>query len=307
MEVDWSAIINFTVVYRGLWLFLVPICVTCFVGFITPRIVPSPKTWARKPVFREHIRKFYIVVVTKGSNEEAVREGYTGMEHLQHLHKSIELVVLTDEPFSYPDLNNVVCPTEFEPPNGKAKYKARALEYFRIKKKLTPYDWVLHLDEESQIDAESLKNCFNFVRYEKHEIGQGLIFYNGRFFWKNWLFSVCDAARVSSDMSLFNLQYVLLQRPVAGVHGSFLMLNGEVENEVTWDMSSLTEDYEFSQVAWRKGFTFGAIHGIIREQSPFAIMDFMKQRRRWYLGIDELEGVYGLNKTLISWWTTAIL
>lgn len=81
------------------------------------------------------------------------------------------------------------------------------------------------------------------------------------------------------------------------------MTNGEMENECTWyvlshvrrwqslivsirrDFGSLAEDFEFSQDAWRRGFTSGRIHGIVREQSPVTLRDFLKQRRRWFMGI----------------------
>lgn len=51
------------------------------------------------------------------------------------------------------------------------------------------------------------------------------------------------------------------------------------------DFGSLAEDFEFSQDAWRRGFTSGRIHGIVREQSPVTLRDFLKQRRRWFMGI----------------------
>ena len=66
------------------------------------------------------------------------------------------------------------------------------------------------------------------------------------------------------------------------------MTNGEMENECTWDFGSLAEDFEFSQDAWRRGFTSGRIHGIVREQSPTNFRDFLKQRRRWFMGIRDI-------------------
>ena len=53
-------------------------------------------------------------------------------------------------------------------------------------------------------------------------------------------------------------------------------------------MLGLTEDYQFAMDAWKKGFKCGKIPGIIREQSPQTIMDFLKQRRRWFAGIVRL-------------------
>jgi hypothetical protein len=64
---------------------------------------------------------------------------------------------------------------------------------------------------------------------------------------------VADAIRVGDDLSRFQLQYTYFHRPIFGAHGSFLLMNGDVENAVTWDLGSLTEDYEFATLAWQKG------------------------------------------------------
>lgn len=42
-------------------------------------------------------------------------------------------------------------------------YKARALEYFRIRAQLGPEDWVLHLDEETLIDEHCIRACIDFI------------------------------------------------------------------------------------------------------------------------------------------------
>ena len=55
--------------------------------------------------------------------------------------------------------------------------------------------------------------------------------------------------------------------------------------------TSLAEDFEFSQDAWRRGFTCGRVHGIVREQSPTTLRDFLKQRRRWFMGIRDIDGL----------------
>jgi hypothetical protein len=143
----------------------------------------------------------------------------------------------------------------------------------------------VYRDEESVTDGESLRHCMEFIRYTPHHFGQGIILYNGEGFWDNWYFTVADGIRVGDDLARFHFQNSVVHRPVFGVHGSFLMVNGEMEAECTWDFGSLAEDFEFSQDAWRRGFTSGRIHGIVREQSPVNLRDFLKQRRRWFLGI----------------------
>ncbi|RKO85615.1 glycosyl transferase family group 2-domain-containing protein [Blyttiomyces helicus] len=302
-EHDW---LSFGVVWRIFWVFSVPWVLLAYFGFCFPRIAHSKEYQAKRPVFRKWISNLYIVIVSQGSNEMAVRRSYDRMKLLTDLHPAVKVVVLTDEPYVFEGLPNMVCPKDYTSPLGLAKHKARALDYFRSHTRLNSYDWVLHMDEESSIDAESLRRCFEFIRYEKHDFGQGIILYNAYNYWKNWVFTVADAIRVGDDLGRFNLQFSLVQRPVFGIHGSFLMTSGDVENENTWDFGSLVEDFEFSQAAWAKGFTCGAIHGIVREQSPGSLRDFMKQRRRWYMGIREIEGMYSLPAIALKLWTMGI-
>ncbi|KAJ3153298.1 hypothetical protein HDU89_000929 [Geranomyces variabilis] len=303
----WSYdILTFGSLWRILWCLSVPYCIITYIGFCTPRIAYSKETMDKRPVKRDTIRNLYIVIVTQGSNEEAVRRGYNRMKPLERLHESVRVVVLTDEPYVYPELDNVVCPADYKSPMGIAKHKARALDYFRHSQGLSRYDWILHMDEESTIDGESLRRCFDFIRYTDHDFGQGVIIYDAYKYWSNWFFSVADGIRVGDDLARFNFQFTTVKRPVFGVHGSFLMTSGEVENENTWDFGTLAEDFEFSQSAWKKGFTCGAIHGIVREQSPGGVRDFMKQRRRWYMGIREINGMYYLPELAIKLWTIGI-
>lgn len=232
-------------------------------------------------------------------------------------------------PQIYPDLKNIVCPKAYKSPLGKAKYKARALDYFRYHVSLGSHDWILHMDEESTCDAETIRRGMEFVRYTPHHFGQGIITYNGvgycesthhsiqtnlcfhltrmfRHSGHNWLFTVADGLRVGDDVARFHLQNTIVKRPIFGVHGSFLFTNGEMENECTWDFGSLAEDFEFSQDAWRRGFTCGRYHGIVREQSPTTVRDFLKQRRRWYMGIRDIKGMYGLPHLATNLWTVGV-
>jgi hypothetical protein len=61
----------------------------------------------------------------------------------------------------------------------------------------TEHDWILHLDEESVIDDESVKRVLEFIWYEKdYHFGQGIILYNQYKYWANWFYTVADAIRV---------------------------------------------------------------------------------------------------------------
>jgi hypothetical protein len=63
---------------------------------------------------------------------------------------------------------------------------------------------------------------------------------------------------------------------------------------------------ESACIAWRRGFTCGRIHGIIREQSPGTLRDFLKQRRRWFMGIRDIKGMYGLPHLAVNLWTVGV-
>ncbi|EDU49778.1 hypothetical protein PTRG_06858 [Pyrenophora tritici-repentis Pt-1C-BFP] len=113
-------------------------------------IIPLNLATVSKPKVR-HWDNLYITLVTKGTNRETVKRSAATMRHIQSLSSRITFIVLTDEGSSVASLELgvkiVVVPKSFSPPT--AKYKARALEYFRINQQLTDTDWVLHLDEET--------------------------------------------------------------------------------------------------------------------------------------------------------------
>ncbi|EXJ91982.1 hypothetical protein A1O3_00532 [Capronia epimyces CBS 606.96] len=175
-------------------------------------------------------------------------------------------------------------PSKFAP--RKAKYKARALEWFRQKQTLTAQDWILHVDEETMLDHFALRACLETVETDgKASIAQGVILYNARHYWKNILTTYADCVRTLDDFGRYQFQFNHVHRPVFGMHGAYLLINGEVENAVTWETDNLTEDYWFALQADRLGFRFGWIPAIAREQSPTNLWDFWQQRRRWATGI----------------------
>ncbi|KAJ3062540.1 hypothetical protein HK102_008732 [Quaeritorhiza haematococci] len=267
------------------WVLPMPYTLICFFGLALP--YRTPKFLYTKDMKRRRVDNFYILTVTKGANREAVYRAWNAHKHLERLHPCIRVHVLTDEPYFFENINCYTCPKSFKTANSK--YKARALEWYRQTMRYTEHDWVIHLDEESVIDDESVRACLEFIWYETDcHWGQGVILYNQYKYWTNWIFTVADAIRVGDDLSRFQLQYNYFKRPMFGAHGSFLMTNGLVENAITWDLGSLTEDYQFAMRAWERGFRCGSVPGLIREQSPQGFLDFLKQRRRWYVGIKRL-------------------
>ncbi|RKO89675.1 glycosyl transferase family group 2-domain-containing protein [Blyttiomyces helicus] len=293
---------NWSCYWKMGWLLPLPYTLICFFGlalpFRTPKFIYSPDMPKRR------VDNLYILTVTKGDNREAVYRAWNAHKHLERLHPCVRVHVLTDEPYFFENLNCYTCPKSFRTANSK--YKARALEWYRQTMRYTEHDWILHLDEESVIDDESVKRVLEFIWFEKEcTWGQGVIMYNQYKYWKNWFFTVADAIRVGDDLSRFALQYTYFRMPVFGAHGSFLLTNGAVENSVTWDLGSLTEDYQFAMHAWDMGYKCGKVPGIIREQSPMDLIGFLKQRRRWYVGIRRLPNF--LPKLWNFFWTLGII
>ncbi|KND04776.1 uncharacterized protein SPPG_00479 [Spizellomyces punctatus DAOM BR117] len=283
------------------WLFPFPYTLICFFGLVLP--FRTPKFLYDTDMPKRRVDNLYILTVTKGDNREAVYRAWNAHKHLERLHPCVRVHVLTDEPYFFENLNCYTCPKSFRTANSK--YKARALEWYRQTMRFTEHDWVLHLDEESVIDDESVKRVLEFIWYEREcTWGQGVIMYNQYRYWSNWIFTVADAIRVGDDLSRFHLQYTYFRRPIFGAHGSFLLTNGLVENSVTWDLGSLTEDFQFAVHAWEMGYKCGKVPGIIREQSPMDLIGFLKQRRRWYVGIRRLPAF--LPKLWSFFWTLGI-
>ena len=60
------------------------------------------------------------------------------------------------------------------------------------------------------------------------------------------------------------------------------------EREVSFDNGvdgSVAEDCFFAIRAFSKGYTFNFIEGEMYEKSPFTLLDFLQQRKRWLQGI----------------------
>ena len=250
--------------------------ITALVGLALP--IRAGHDLRAAPALRS-LRRLRVCVVTSGVNRDALRRTW---EHLAPLmDERMQLDVVSERAVDVP---HVLVPPGFTPVH--ARFKARALEYYRITTNLGPEDWVLHLDEESVIDRASLESCVLFCRRSPWLLGQGILLYNNRGFWLRPLITVADAVRTGDDVGRFFAQLAWLHRPVFGLHGSFLLVNGALENELGWDHEgSLVEDYAFSLRCLERGHGCGWIDGFVREQSPRTIRDLLRQRRRWIVGI----------------------
>lgn len=211
-----------------------------------------------------------------------------------------------DLQISDPAVCEIVVPTSYRPPNG-ALYKAKALNYAINASPADSMDWIVHLDEETRFDVDTVRAILYHCGRETYltrvaksqpwpKIGQGPILYgrtmtdrsvagedvgNG-----NWLTTLADSGRVSDDCGRYRIQYEQGEVWV-GMHGSFIVIANCVEQDVTFDHGvegSIAEDAFFALLARSRNVRFAWIDALMFEQSPFTIIDFVKQRARWLVG-----------------------
>lgn len=195
-----------------------------------------------------------------------------------------------------PEVEEIVVPSDYSPPGG-CKYKARALNYAANASSSLHHDWIVHLDEETRFDVDTVENIFaHCVKQEQMvargeskypSIGQGVIYYNTATI-DNYLTTLADYIRVSDDYAKFQLQYKLFRMPLVGMHGSFVVCQTSLQRDVGWDwgmVGSITEDTYFAMYLAAMGVRIDWCGGKMYEQSPFSCSDFAKQRARWFSGL----------------------
>jgi len=199
--------------------------------------------------------------------------------------------VVTDRRMTLPEgkrCRQVVVPSSYRASSG-CLFKARALQYCLEDgvNVLNEHDWVLHLDEETLLTEACLRGVLNFVADGRHQFGQGLITYANESV-QNWVTTLADSFRVADDMGKLRFQLNVFHKPLFGWKGSYVLTQMQAERAVTFDHGpdgSVAEDNFFGMVATRDGYSFGWVDGECWEKSPFTIMDFLQQRKRWLQGL----------------------
>ena len=195
--------------------------------------------------------------------------------------------VVTDRETSIDKANMVVVPQAYQTKNG-ARFKSRALhyavEYRRVHHDNTNDVWILHLDEESFITNQTLISILKYLsRPEPALVSEGPIIY------PNKMFDV-GITRYSESLrpyTCYNCVSQMTSKVPLNMHGSNLLVRADVEDAVGWDFGGIgaSEDQRFGHEVWRqKGSVFGWHGGLLEEQPPLTVPDFIVQRRRWLLG-----------------------
>lgn len=187
------------------------------------------------------------------------------------------------------DLLCLTVPTCYHTPNY-SKFKARALHYALEYSPIPDSAWIVHLDEETQPTSSGIKGVASMIQEEeatgKLRIGQGAILYHRS--WEQYpLLTLADTMRTGDDIARFYMQHVF-GVTVFGLHGSFIVCRNDVEKRVGFDfgpVGSITEDAFWALKSMELGSRSRWVDGYLEEQSTQSVLDFMKQRRRWYHGL----------------------
>jgi len=195
--------------------------------------------------------------------------------------------VVTDREASIEGANMVIVPQKYQTRN-RARFKSRALhfavEYRKLHHENTNDIWILHLDEESFITRQTLISVLKYLGGpEPALVSEGPIIY------PNKMFDV-GVTRYSESLRPYTCHNCVSQMTSSmplNMHGSNLLVRADVEDYVGWDFGGIgaSEDQRFGHEVWRKiGSVFGWHGGLLEEQPPLTVSDFMVQRRRWLLG-----------------------
>ncbi|WP_280585115.1 glycosyltransferase family 2 protein [Halorubrum sp. Boch-26] len=173
-----------------------------------------------------------------------------------------------------------VVPDEFE---SQAQKKGRAIEWAR-RYVGCDQEYILYLDEDSiLVDFEGLPAA-DLVQITEHPLRTG-----------SWLVYLCEVFRVGyqrEQRAFHRMAYPLY------AWGGGVAVRAELEDEVTWDVPTITEDTTFiwraaEHVDRQRGrFEYRLLNKRFRNQAPPTVREMFNQRRRWMSGT--LREVYRL-------------
>ena len=188
----------------------------------------------------------------------------------------------------------IVLPQNYQTPRG-TQLKARALHYMveqrrRGFNRLPGKTFIVHYDEESVMEPPELRQLLHYLATTTKQITEGPIYYPLEYDQASLL---CRTMEANRPIGCFECRQVMERGIPLHLHGSNLVIDEALENELGWDIGTLegqpfiAEDYVFGVMAYvRYGAKIFGWHGcVMLEQPPFSFQSAFKQRYRWIVGV----------------------
>lgn len=267
----------------------IPFGITNILGIVTMNTFPTAPTLQE---VKAKIPFMCFRVVTRGLYPDLVRRNVE--RNIETCYRvgldNFKFEVVTDNALNLQKsalVRELVVPTDYVTKNNSL-FKARALQYCNepAVNILSDDDWVIHLDEETLLTESSTIGLANFASQNHGDIGQGVISYANEEI-VNWWTTLADSVRVTVDLGMMRYSFKKLGCPLMGFKGSYIIAKESVEKDVGFDFGpkgSVAEDVMFALVAWSRGYKFNFVEGEMWEKSPFTLGDYIKQRKRWFVG-----------------------
>lgn len=189
-------------------------------------------------------------------------------------------------------------PESYETPQG-TKFKARGMHYIvelrrRGFNRKPGQTFIIHYDEESVMTPDELRKLIRYLATTDKKLTEGPILYPLEYMTTTTL---CRAMEANRPIGCYECREVMETGTPLHLHGSNLVIDEELENELGWDIGTLdgqpfiAEDYVFGVLAYLKyGPQIFGWHGcIMLEQPPFSVKSAFRQRSRWIVGV--LQGI----------------
>lgn len=188
----------------------------------------------------------------------------------------------------------IVLPKEYHTPH-ETQLKARGLHYMvQLRRKgfnrKFGQTFIVHYDEESVMEPLELRRLIYFLAFTDKKLTEGPIYYPFEY---EDASVICRAMEANRPIGCFECREVMEKGVPLHLHGSNLIVDETLENELGWDIGNLdgqpfiAEDYIFGVNAYlRYGSSIFGWHGcVMLEQPPFSFKSAFRQRYRWIIGV----------------------
>ena len=224
-------------------------------------------------------REFYRSVLSV----EVLTESQSQADHIDSVFRSAPLHV-----------EAIVLPREYRAPNG-TELKARALHY-AVECRRAGWNrkpgrtFIVHFDEESVIVPREMRKLLMLLSTTTKKLLEGPIYYPLDYMESPQL---CRSMEANRPIGCFECRDVMERGRPLHLHGSNLVIDESLENELGWDIGTLeghpfiAEDYIFGLMAYLAGGpgVFGWHGCVMFEQPPFSVKSAFRQRYRWVFGV----------------------